>query len=75
VLKARSLQQERLHLSHPNVDLAKELRKCVKAPDASSVEAIAIPGKRKGFLIINSEGRYELTGKGNEFMAKWFPHN
>jgi hypothetical protein len=59
-------------MSHPNVDLASEIVKCTRAVDLDSVEVLAVSGKRKGFLLLDSKtNRYVLTAKGQEFVAKW----
>ena len=59
-------------MSHPNVDLASDLQKCVDATDSDSVELAAVAGKRKGYLLLDlSTKRYVLTAKGKEFVSKW----
>lgn len=59
-------------MSHPNVDLAAELDKCIRATDVDSVELTAVSGKRKGYLLLSQDtGRYVLTPKGVDFFKKW----
>lgn len=59
-------------MSHPNIELARDLVKCTEAEDVSSVELVAIPGKRKGYLLQdNNTKRFVLTSKGLEFVSKW----
>lgn len=63
-------------MSHPNVELASELMKCVKASDVESVELSAVSGKRKGYLLLDqSTKRYVLTSKGSDFVRKWTPRH